>query len=305
MTPRMHPFHHLATAWTLRPASYSRVVWALILTLDRLPWPWGEESMSASFVARAFLRVRRLRQALAWAAAQSGANSRRWRLALAVCAHHGRFVARSALVGVRNTDALRRLVEVRGEEHLAGISGGVIFIGFHLGPAGSYLALRVAGHRLTWIGGRGASGAWARDIRERYQHSGESQFFAEDSHTWVRRLHQARRLLRGGESVFISADGEGEPGFTVPLPGSPLSIGRGWLALRRATRAPVLPVLSHMDGRTQIVTIQPALPSLLADPVRDLEACRQALASLLADHVRRFPEHCYSLAFPATATVEP
>jgi lauroyl/myristoyl acyltransferase len=224
---------------------------------------------------------------------------------MALCAHHGRFVARSALVGVRSTDALRRLVEVRGQEHLVGISGGVIFLGFHLGPAGSYLALRVAGHRLTWIGGRGASGAWARDIRQRYQHPGESQFFTEDHHAWVRRLHQARRLLRGGESVFISADGGGEPAFRVPLPGGPLSVGRGWCALRRATGAPVLPVLSHMDGRTQIVTIHAALPPLVADPARDLEACRQALTFLLADHVRRFPEHCYSLAFPAMATVEP
>lgn len=29
-----------------------------------------------------------------------------------------------------------------------------------------------------------------------------------------------------------------------------------------------------------------------------LEACRQALASVLGEYVRRFPAQCYSLAFP-------
>jgi len=292
----------LADAWKLRPASYSRAVWTLVLVLDRLPWPLGEEGMSASFVARAFVRTERLRQALAWAGAQSETNGSRWRLALALCARHGRFVARSALVGVRNAETLRRLSALLGEEHLSAAAGGVIFLGFHLGPPGAYLVLRVAGHSVTWIGGRGATGAWPREIRRRYQTILESQFFPEeDRHVWVRRLHQARRLLETGESVFISADGEGEPAFAVPLAGGALSVGRGWWALRRATGAPVLPVLSHMRGRTQIATIHHALPPPVADPDLDLETCRQALGRLLADHLRRFPDHCYSLAFPATA----
>jgi hypothetical protein len=172
-------------------------------------------------------------------------------------------------------------------------------LGFHLGPAGSYLALRIAGHRLTWVGGRGASGAWPRPIRDRYQSANETQYFSEDGQAWVRRLYQARRMLLAGENVFISADGEGKPAFSIALPGGHAAVGEGWLALRRMTGAAVLPVLSHMEDRTQVVTIHPALPPLDADPVRDAGACRDALGRLLGEHVRRFPEQCYSLAFSA------
>src|SRR5439155_953064 len=188
----------LAAAWEARPRTYSRVVWALVLALDALPWPWGEEILARCFVARAFVRTARLRRALAWAGAQPGAGRRRWSLARSLCFHHGRFVARSALVGMRDPETLRRHVAARGEEHLAAAGAGAILLGFHLGPAQSYLALRV---------------------------------------------------------------------------------------------------LSHMDGRVQVVTIHPPLPASLSDPALDLEACRRALGELLGEHARRFPEQCYSLAF--------
>jgi len=301
----MPSLRDLRAAWSARPASYSRLVWTLILALDRLPWPWGEEILAKSFVARAFVRTGRLRQALAWAAAQPSTERGRWHLARSLCAYHGRFVARSALVGIRGPEALLRLVAVRGEEHLAAAGRGVILLGFHLGPAGSYLALRVAGHRLTWVGGRGATGAWSREIRQRYQSARETQFFSEDRYSWTRRLYHARQVLLSGEHVFISADGEGGEAFSVPLPGGPQVIGVGWLALRRATGAPVLPVLSHMQGRTQVVTVHPALPPRNADPGLDLDACRRSLAHLLGDHVRRFPEQCYSLVFSAPAASSP
>jgi len=60
----------------------------------------------------------------------------------------------------------------------------------------------------------------------------------------------------------------------------------------------VLPVLSDMEARSQVVTIHPPLPPLIANPVRDLDSCRRLLAGLLGDYVRRFPEQCFSLAFP-------
>jgi lauroyl/myristoyl acyltransferase len=270
-----------------------------MLALDRLPWPWGEEILAASFVARAFVRTSRLRQALIWAASQESPS--RWRLAMALCSRHGRFVARSGLVGLREPEALHRVLTVRGEEYLAAAPRGVIFLGFHLGPSNSYVGLRAAGHRLTWIGGRGASGAWSREIRRDYQTSEESRFFSAGQHAWVRRLHQARLLLQRGENVFISADGEGAQAFTLPLSGGPMSIARGWLTLRRTTNAPVLPVLSHMEGYTQVVTIHAPLPPRDPEDAVDLAACRNGLASLLADYVRRFPDHCYSLAFQAPA----
>ena len=295
----MSAIRDLRDAWADRPPTYGRLVWAPILALGHLPWPWGEEIFAAGFVARAFLRTARLRQALGWAETHTGPGRGRWRLARALCAYHGRFVARSALVGIRDVETLRRLVSVRGDAHLASAPGAAILLGSHLGPAGSYLALRVAGHRLTWVGGRGASGAWSREIRERYQSPAESRFFAEDRLAWTRRLYQARRLLMAGARVFISADGEGGAAFAVPLPGGgSTAVGTGWLALRRATGAPVLPVLSHLEGRVQVVTVHPPLPPRDADPERDLDVCRSALGRVFGDHVLRFPEQCYSLAFP-------
>jgi lauroyl/myristoyl acyltransferase len=120
---------------------------------------------------------------------------------------------------------------------------------------------------------------------------------------WLRRLYRARRILLDGGNVFISADGaHGQIAFTVPLAGGPVAIREGWRVLRRATGATVLPVLSHMEGRRQITTVHPPLPPLAADPLLDLDACRDALGHLLGDYVRRFPDQCYSLAFSPSAT---
>jgi hypothetical protein len=109
----------LRLAWGARPGSYTPVVWALVLALDALPWPWGEEILARSFVARAFVRRDRFRQALAWARDQPDSGRVPRRLARSLCACHGRFVARSAFVGMRDPDTVRRHVAVRGEEHLA------------------------------------------------------------------------------------------------------------------------------------------------------------------------------------------
>lgn len=285
--------------WGARPDSYSRVIWGLILALRPLPWPWGEDLLAAIFAARGALPGRRGRQARRWAAAQpAGVRSPRV-LACALCAFHGRFVARSAFLGIRGAEAGRRLVAVGGVASLTSSERGMILLGFHLGPPNAYVALRTAGLRLTWIGGRGASGAWAPELRARYQSRREAAFFGSDPGRWVQRLHRARQLLHAGEHVFINADGDGREAATIALPGGPLTLRAGWLALRRATGAPVVPVLSRLEGRTHVVTVHPPLPEPLADGAADLEACRGALAGILTDYVRRFPEQCYSLAFPA------
>lgn len=295
----MPSLRDLGAAWSARPSVCSRLVWAFILALDRLPWPWGEEILARCFVARAFVRTARLRQALAWASSQPGTEPARRRLARSLCSHHGRFVARWALVGMREPERLRCHVIVRGEEHLAAAGLGRILVGFQLGPRGSDLALRVAGHDVTWVGDRGASGAWSRAIRQRYQTGREDLLLPGAEQAWVRRLYRARRMLLEGQTVFINAEGRGREAFSVPLPGGRVLIQSGWLTLRRTTKATVLPVLSHMEGRSQVVTVHPALPPPVADPVLDLDACRRALGGLLADYVRRFPEQCYSLAFRA------
>jgi lauroyl/myristoyl acyltransferase len=85
--------------------------------------------------------------------------------------------------------------------------------------------------------------------------------------------------------------------FSVPLPGRPIVIQKGWFALRRLTGATVLPVLSHLEGPAQVVTIHPALPAPIDDPAVDLETCRRALGDLLADFTARHPEQCPLFAF--------
>ena len=64
----------------------------------------------------------------------------------------------------------------------------------------------------------------------------------------------------------------------MDLPGGALIIRAGWLALRRLTRAPTLPVLAHRDGKRHVIVVHPALPPPDADPARDAEQCRTALA---------------------------
>ena len=289
----------LGRLWAARPREYSRLVWSLILCLCRLPWPWGEEILAVCFVARAPLRTTRLLQALAWASAQPTRGTNRWRLARRLCACHGRFVARSALIGIREPALLRQHTTVRGADRLAA-GRGAILIGFHLGPLGAYLALRVAGHRVVWLGGPGAAPLWSRAIQEQYGNPSDDLFFSTSQHGGVRMglLYRARQIVRDGGTVFLSADGLGREAFSVPVRSGRVVVRGGWLALRRATNVPVFPVLSHLQGRTQVVTVHPALPPLDDDPSVDLERCRRALAELLNEYARQFPEQCYSLAFP-------
>jgi hypothetical protein len=121
--------------------------------LDPLPWPWGEGILATLFAAKAFVRPSRLRVALAWAGHFTAARRSRWQLALSCCAHHGRFLARQALLGIRTPEDLRRLVILKGEAHLKATSTGAIILGFHLGPPGVAVALRVLGYPVTWMGG--------------------------------------------------------------------------------------------------------------------------------------------------------
>jgi hypothetical protein len=270
-----------------------------MLALGPLPWPWGEEILAGCFVARTLVRRRRLGQALAWASAQPERSRGRWRAALAVAAAEGRCIARSALLGLRDPDGLRRHVALRGAERLAG-GRGAILIGFHLGPPGAYLTLRVAGHRVTFIGGRGGSGLWAPSIHQRFASPDDDLFFALAGPAPARMspLHHAHRIVRDGGLVFVNADGRGKTVFSVPVRGGEVKLRAGWLALRRATHAPVLPVLSHLEGRTHVVTVHPPLPAVSPVPDGDAERCREALASLLAAYVDGFPDQCYSIAFP-------
>jgi lauroyl/myristoyl acyltransferase len=270
--------------------------------LDPLPWPWGEEILAKLFAAKAFIRPSLLRKALAWAGHYPLAGKSRWRLALSCCAHHGRFVARQALLGIRTPEDLRRHVILKGEAHLTAASTGAILLGFHIGPPGVAVALRAVGHPVTWMGG-------LRAFRTRWNAAWQPFRQASDTLTLSRSapspggvLYRARRLLLDGGTLYVAAEGWGREAFRVALPGGVARIRSGWFVLRRQCAVPVLPVLTHLEGLTQVITICPPLPPPDPDQARDLEVCRLSLAALLEDYVRRFPEQCYALTFRAGAT---
>ena len=99
--------------------------------------------------------------------------------------------------------------------------------------------------------------------------------------------------------MYLTVDGPfGREAFRIDVPGGPLVVRTGWLALRRHTRAPTFPVLVRREGRRRTIVVHPALPDVAADAARDAEACRSALASLVSDYVRQYPAQCRYLALP-------
>ena len=291
----MSALRGLRVLWNARSRDCSRVTWVALIALRPLPWPWSERILAACFRVKGFVKLRGLRIALASAAAQPGIRNR-WRLALALFAYQGRFLARNSLLGIRAPEALARLVTVRGAAHLPGPGQGVILLGFHAGPRLSWLALRVAGVRLTWLGGR-PSALWPPEIRARCFDGHGDLLLSRGVVQSVRLLRRAQMILRDGGTLFVNADGAGAVAFSVALPGRSVEIHQGWLTLRRLTGAMVLPVLSHLEGDIQIVTLHPPLPSPADDPAVDLEHCRRAISDLLIAYTRRFPEQCVSNAF--------
>jgi lauroyl/myristoyl acyltransferase len=214
--------------------------------------------------------------------------------------HHGRFIARRVLLGVRTPEDLGRHVVVTGGEHLADISTGAILVGFHLGPPTVAVALRAAGYRVTWLGRPRRSRSWSRDAWRRFQQPGDTLTLLTEAGGEGVVLYRARRLLLDGGTIYVLADGQsGREAFRVALPGGLAYIRSGWFALRRQCGVPVLPVLTHLEGRTHVITIYPPLPAPIADAGADLEVCREALTALLEGYVRRFPEQCSALMFRA------
>jgi hypothetical protein len=273
---------------------YSRPLWWLLQALDRLPAPTAERAVSALFVARSLVRPRPLTQAWGWAAAHRSGPWARARLVLELLSYQGRFVARSALLGLCRVARLSDMVTVRGAEQLAAFPGAKILVGFHLGAPCGDLVLRVRGFEVTWIGGARASRGWERAWRDLGAHDVDHLGQLSEK----ARLYEAHRRVARAGTIYLNGDGfHGRRAFTVPVLGGKAPITAGWLALRSRTRAPAFPVLSHAEGRRVIVTIYPPLPPPQPDSVADAAACRAALAPILGDFVRRHPEQCLLLAF--------
>lgn len=289
-----------------RPGRRSLPSRVLHVGLNALPWPWGEEVMATVAIARGFAQPKRLRRALDWAAHYRHGLAGRWRLALSLLAHDGRFEAAHSLLGVRDAEQLRAHFTVDGETHLrrAMEKGGTMLLGFHVGPRTSWLALRVLGfgvnafighdyHRFRRPGLRAILDS-AETVRP--QDGGPAGRAA-----W---LHRARRLLLEGKTIFITADRViPQDTFEIPVAGATAMVGSGWLALRRHTGAATLPVLMHREGRRGVVTIYPPLPAPHTDPADDMDACRSELTRILSGYARRFPEQCRGLVLRLPAVL--
>jgi len=286
----------LIARWRARSAIYSPAVWALMIALDVLPWPWGEDIVAHLFGATGLLRRDRRQRALAWARQQPDRSA--WRLAHALCAFLGRWAARSKLLGLREPDDLRRHLVVEGEERLDAGGAGVILLAFHIGPPNADIALKVLGRRVTSVvwGRRDQPGWWGPPWRSLFA-SNPDLVASGNPDRWLRVLYQARRILLDGGIVYLMADGAGRELAHLPLPGGPVIVRAGWFNLQRHTGARVLPILTHAEGRRQVITIHPELPMGEADPAEGRPRWQDAIASLLADYVRRFPEQCFGLAF--------
>jgi len=271
-----------------------------MIVLDVLPWPWGEDILARLFAALALVRESRRRHALAWASQQPGGGG--VRLALAICAFRGRWVARAALLGVRSPEALTRHAVIRGEEHLSAAPQGTILLGFHLGPPNVDVTLRILGHKLAWVGTSRNSWVWSSEAWRPLSDPRQNLAPPADERFWPGYLYRARRMLLDGGALFILADSRvGRATFAVPLPGGPMIIRSGWLTLCRLTGARVIPVMTHLEGRTQVITIHPALPTPAPGDADPPATWREIITGLVNDYVGRFPEQCPYLASPSTA----
>jgi lauroyl/myristoyl acyltransferase len=297
LRPRSSAALGFRDVWRRRPALYSRPLWALMIALDRLPWPWGEDILASLFAAVALVRRSRRRPAVAWASQQPG--GRGLRLALAVCAFRGRWVARATLLGVRSPEALTRRAVIRGDEHLTTAPKGTILLGFHLGPPNVDVTLRILGQKLAWLGSSRNSWVWSSEAWRPLSDPRQNLAPPDDEWFWPGYLYRARRILLDGGALFIMADSwAGRPAFSVPLPGGPMTVRSGWLSLCRLTGARVIPMVTHLEGRTQVITVHSALPTPVPGAADPLATWREIITDLVSDYVRRFPEQCPVLVFP-------
>jgi hypothetical protein len=175
--------------------------------------------------------------------------------------------------------------------------GGVILLVFHIGAPGSTLGLRLGGRPMVSAGDDDHL-AWPPP-----RTSWQTLIAAHHAYVPLQAgdgpggLYRVRRALLAGQTVILAADAHsGAAAFSVPLPGGELVVRRAWWMLRRQTRVPVVPVLSHVEGSRLVGTFHPPLPAPDPDPVRDLEACRATLGPMIAEFVARFPDQCLSVA---------
>ena len=269
----------------------------LMALLRVCPPALATEVLAAMAIADGVVRRRRFSRALAWCAAQGFQGWEKWRMASAILANHGRFVAQEAMLGVDGLDDFARRARIVGREHLDRRSGGTILLGFHLGPPRAWLALRALGYPVHFVARKdaGEGQCWDDLIMQHIVVPVPADSPVERAQA----MYRLRQLLQEDALVLLTVDGPfGREAFSIDLPGRSFSVRGGWLALRRQTGAAVLPMLVHEEGDQMVIEVHPPLPASDADPTRDAAACRDTLTPLLTDYVRRYPEQCRYLANP-------
>jgi len=274
-------------------------VQTLIWCADWLPWPYSEDLIVAAYRLRWFVRPELRRRAERWAEHHATETGRRREIARGLVANLGRFVAMDSLAGLHDPEVRRRHLRIDGEHHLRGALalGGAVLVGFHAGPPGAPLLLRLAGHHVAFAGGR-SHRRFIRDAWRPYLDPTDHLKFSESLGLAARAagLLRARELLIGGGAIYITADGSGREIAHLEIPGARVSIRSGWWTLREQTGVPIVPVLVHLEGRTQVLTIAEPLPPAGTASVMDLQGCLDYLGGLLRAHVRRHPEQCVGYA---------
>lgn len=140
--------HAMRTAGRIVPEMFEgpsrlRPLMALLRRIPVVPARW---MLSGLAIGDGICRRRRFQLACEWAEAQGRSGADRWRLALAILANHGRFVADEAMLGVTELSELRRGTVVEGAEHLRAAAQGAILLGFHLGPPRTPYILQAFGY---------------------------------------------------------------------------------------------------------------------------------------------------------------
>lgn len=277
----------------LSPAMFSgpRRLRPFLPILRRLPPGVSTRGFACLALLEGVVGVSRLHRALGWSAAWGARGPGRWRIAAGLLLTHGRQAAETAMLHARTVSALRTGLEVHGRAHLDALQGGAIILGLHVGPPKTALALRAVGYDVRLTGRMASIGndvRWSRAIAEGHA----VPLGGETAWQRARALQRLRQILNGGALVYMTGDGAGEQLFTLDVPGRPIVIRRGWFALRRASRVPVIPALAHWDGPRRVIEIHPPLPDFAEDEARDREQCRARLLAIAADYVRRFPAQC-------------
>jgi lauroyl/myristoyl acyltransferase len=274
----------------------------LLRLLRYLPGPQSEGVLAGTGMVQGLVDARRGPVALEWASHYATRRREQWAIALALLANRGRFLARGLRISFPDAAAFLQQCVVDGAEHLesARRAGGVILLGFHVGPPVAIQLLALHGYPVM-RGGWGMRFAAPRPPRGWRDTPGPDRpILWGDFATRVRGLYRLRQCLREGQLVGITADGtDGQVAFRVLMPGRSVAIRAGWFGLRRATGAATLPVLTHREGVRSVVRICPPLPAPVRSAGEDAATCREVLAPLLADYARRFPEQCVSFAFSA------